>query len=36
MIHRDWCPQCQKQVEPAVPDALPGSTLGNHVLVLSA
>ena len=35
-IHRDWCPQCQKQVEPAVPDALPGSTLGNHVLALSA
>jgi transposase len=35
-IHRDWCPQCQKQVEPTVPDALPGSTLGNHVLALSA
>lgn len=35
-IHRDWCPKCQKQVEPAVADALPGSTLGNHVLVLSA
>ena len=35
-IHRDWCPKCQKQVEPVVPDALPGSTLGNHVLVLSA
>jgi len=35
-IHRDWCPECQKQVEPRIPDALPGSTLGNHVLVLSA
>ena len=35
-IHRDWCPQCRKGVEPKVPDALPGSTLGNHVLVLSA
>lgn len=35
-IHRDWCPQCQKPVEPRVPDALPGSTLGNHVLTLSA
>jgi transposase len=35
-IHRDWCPQCRKQVEPRVPDALPGSTLGNRVLVLSA
>ena len=34
-IHRDWCPQCRKRVEPTVPDALPGSTLGNHVLVLS-
>lgn len=35
-IHRDWCPKCQKLVEPRVPDALPGSTLGNHALVLSA
>ena len=35
-IHRDWCPKCRKQVEPTVPDALPGSTLGNRVLVLSA
>jgi transposase len=35
-IHRDWCPQCQKRVEPKVPDALPGATLGNRVLVLSA
>lgn len=35
-IHRDWCPRCRKSVEPVVPDALPGSMLGNHVLVLSA
>ena len=35
-IHRDWCPRCKNPVEPAVPDALPGSTLGNHVLALSA
>jgi transposase len=35
-IHRDWCPKCQKRVEPAVPDALPNATLGNRVLVLSA
>lgn len=35
-IHRDWCPRCKKQVEPTVPDALPKSTLGNRVLVLSA
>lgn len=36
VIHRDWCRRCRKQVEPKVPDALPGSTLGNRVLVLSA
>ena len=36
VIHRDWCPRCQMKVEPIVPDALPGSTLGNRVLVLSA
>jgi transposase len=35
-IHRDWCPQCNKKVEPPVTDALPGSTLGLRVLVLSA
>ena len=35
-IHRDWCPKCKEQVEPVVPDALPGATLGNRVLVLSA
>ncbi len=35
-IHRDWCVKCQKRVEPQVTDALPGSTLGNRVLVLSA
>jgi transposase len=35
-IHRDWCPKCRKKVEPPVVDALPGSQLGNRVLVLSA
>jgi transposase len=35
-IHRDWCPRCKKKVEPVIPEALPGATLGNHVLVLSA
>ncbi len=35
-IHRDWCPCCKKQVEPAVPDALPGCTLGNRTVTLSA
>ena len=36
VIHRDWCPTCKKKVEPAVTDALPGSTIGLRVLVLSA
>lgn len=36
VIHRDWCGRCRKQVEPKVADALPGSTLGNRVLVLSS
>jgi transposase len=35
-IHRDWCPHCQKAVEPVVTDAMPGATLGNRTLVLSA
>ncbi len=35
-IHRDWCPQCRKKVEPPVTAALPGGTLGNRVLALSA
>jgi len=35
-IHRDWCPKCEKLVEPVVSDALPNSTLGHRVLVLSA
>lgn len=35
-IHRDYCPHCQKQVEPKVPDALPNATIGHRVLVLTA
>jgi transposase len=35
-IHRDWCPACQKLVEPKVPDALPGATLGNRTAVMTA
>jgi len=35
-IHRDWCARCRKKVEPPVAAALPGSKLGNRVLVLSA
>jgi transposase len=36
VIHRDWCPRCQKKVEPPVPDALRGSPLGHRVLVFTA
>ena len=35
-IHRYWCPQCRDTIEPVVPDALPGSTIGLRVVVLSA
>lgn len=35
-ICRDWCPRCKKQVEPPVPDALAGCTLGNRTVALSA
>ena len=34
-IHRDWCPRCQKLVEPKVPDALPGATLGHRTAVMT-
>jgi transposase len=35
-LHRDYCPHCKKQVEPRIADALPGSTIGNRTLTLSA
>jgi transposase len=35
-IPRYWCPGCRATVEPVVPDALPGSTIGLRVVVLSA
>jgi hypothetical protein len=35
-IHRDWCPGCQKQVEPKVLDALPQCTLGHRTVALAA
>ncbi|MCA1685192.1 MAG: IS66 family transposase, partial [Planctomycetia bacterium] len=35
-IHRSWCPSCRAHVEPVVPDALPGSSIGLRVMVLSA
>lgn len=34
-IPRFWCPHCRDTVEPVVPDALPGSTIGLRVVVLS-
>jgi transposase len=36
IIHRDWCPRCRKKVEPKITTALPGSTLGNRMLALTA
>ncbi len=36
VIRRDWCSACQKHVEGRVTEALPGSQLGNCMLVLSA
>jgi len=35
-IHGYWCGSCEEIVEPVVPDALPGSTIGNHLLALTA
>jgi transposase len=35
VIHRDYCPNCQKRVEPKLPDVLPNCTLGNRTLVLA-
>jgi len=36
IIHRDWCPACRKAVEPVVTDALPQSSIGNGIVVMSA
>jgi len=35
-IHRDYCRNCKRHVEPVVPDAMPGATLGHHVIALTA
>jgi transposase len=35
-VHRDYCPQCKKHVEPVVPDAMPNATLGHNVIALSS
>jgi transposase len=36
IIHRDYCPGCAKIVEPVITEALPGASIGNGILVLSA
>ncbi len=35
-IHRDYCPNCKKHVEPIVPDAMPKATLGHQVITLTS
>jgi hypothetical protein len=35
-IHSDWCPRCQKRVEPKLPDVLPRCQLGNRLLAFTA
>jgi transposase len=35
-LHRDFCPNCKKHVEPVVPDAMPNATLGHNVVALSS
>jgi hypothetical protein len=35
-IHRDYCPNCKKHVEPVVPDAMPHATLGHRVAALTS
>lgn len=36
IIHRDWCPRCRKAVEPVITEALPQSSIGTGIVVLSA
>jgi transposase len=35
-LHRDYCPNCKKHVEPPVPDAMPNAALGHRAVALSA
>lgn len=35
-IHRDYCPNCKKHVEPVVPDAMPKAALGHNVIALAS
>ena len=36
LINRYYCKHCQKMVEPRITDALPGATIGNNIVILSA
>lgn len=35
-IHRDYCPQCKKHVEPVVADALPNATFGHRLVAFAS
>ena len=35
-IPRQWCPTCEKIIEPPVPDALPGARFGHRLVALTA
>jgi len=35
-IHRDYCPHCDKHVEPIVPDAMPKAQLGHQVIAMTS
>ena len=35
-IHRDFCPNCKKHVEPIVPDAMPKATIGHRAVSLTS
>lgn len=35
-IHRYYCANCKKNIEPVAAEALPNSAIGNHVLALTA
>jgi transposase len=36
VIHRDYCPNCKKKVEPKIKDALPNASIGNRLVILCA
>src|SRR3990167_6638206 len=34
LLHRKWCPKCEKLVEPEVPGVLPNARLGLNIMLL--